>query len=73
MSLERWIRLIAGTFVLVSVVLGAFVHPYWLFFTGFVGVNLMQSAFTGFCLMEKILMKLHVAGPTEHGHPSPQV
>ncbi len=57
MYLEQWIRAIAGTFVLVSVALGVFVHPYWFWFTAFVGANLLQSAFTKWCLMEKILLR----------------
>jgi hypothetical protein len=61
MRLENMIRAIAGTFVLVSLALGYLVHPYWHFFTAFVGLNLLQSAFTKWCLMEKILLKLHVA------------
>ena len=56
MKLENMIRAIAGTFVMVSVALGVFHHPYWLFFTAFVGANLFQSAFTHWCLMEKILV-----------------
>jgi hypothetical protein len=60
MSLERWIRLIAGTFVTVSVVLSYVHSPYWLFFTLFVGLNLFQSALTRWCLMEDILKKLGV-------------
>jgi len=60
MSLERWIRLIAGTFVIASVVL-SYVHSrYWLLFTLFVGLNLLQSALTRWCLMEDILRKLGV-------------
>jgi hypothetical protein len=55
MSLERKIRLIAGTFVLVSLALGYWVSPWWFLFTAFVGVNLIQSAFTRWCLMEDIL------------------
>lgn len=61
MKLENMIRAIAGTFVLVSLALGYLVSPYWHFFTAFVGANLLQSAFTHWCLMEKILLKLHVA------------
>jgi len=61
MSMERWIRLIAGTFVTVSVVLSQAHSPYWLLFTLFVGVNLFQSALTRWCLMEQILHKLNVA------------
>lgn len=60
MSLERWIRLIAGTFVTLSVVLSYLHSPYWLFFTLFVGLNLFQSALTGWCLMEDLLKKLGV-------------
>ncbi|MBZ5554491.1 MAG: DUF2892 domain-containing protein [Acidobacteriia bacterium] len=60
MHLENWIRAIAGTFVLISLTLGYFVNPYWFLFTAFVGVNLIQSAFTHWCLMEKILMRLGV-------------
>ena len=60
MSMERWIRDIAGTFVLISVALGYFYSPYWLLFTAFVGLNLLQSAFTRWCLMERILEKLGV-------------
>jgi hypothetical protein len=60
MTLERWIRLIAGTFVLVSLLLSQVHSPYWLFFTAFVGLNLFQSALTQWCLMEDILRKLGV-------------
>jgi len=60
MSLERWIRLIAGSFVIVSVALSYLYSTYWLFFTLFVGVNLFQSALTRWCLMEDILKKLGV-------------
>jgi hypothetical protein len=60
MSLERWIRLIAGTFVMVSVVLSYLLSPYWLLFTLFVGLNLFQSALTRWCLMEELLKKLGV-------------
>lgn len=57
MTLESTIRAIAGTFILVSLALGYFVSPYWFLFTAFVGVNLLQSAFTKWCLMEDILRK----------------
>jgi hypothetical protein len=60
MNRERWIRLIAGTFVMASVALGTFVHPYWYGFTAFVGLNLFQSALTRWCLMDDILRKLGV-------------
>ncbi len=60
MTLERWIRLIAGTFILVSLALSQLVSPYWLLFTAFVGLNLFQSALTRWCLMEDLLRKLGV-------------
>ena len=60
MTLERWIRLIAGSLVLISLALSQLVGPYWLWFTAFVGVNLFQSALTGWCLMEDILRKAGV-------------
>ncbi len=60
MDLNRWLRLIAGFFVLLSIALGYFVSPYWFLFTGFVGLNLMQSAFTNWCPMMTFLRKLGV-------------
>jgi hypothetical protein len=65
MKMEHWIRAIAGSLILVSVGLGYFVHKYWFFFTAFVGLNLLQSAFTKWCLMEDILRKLGLAEKTE--------
>jgi hypothetical protein len=53
--MDRKIRLVAGTFVLLSLALAHWVSPWWLLFTAFVGVNLLQSALTGWCLMEDIL------------------
>ncbi len=55
MTMDRKIRLVAGTFVLLSLALAHWVSPWWLLFTAFVGVNLLQSALTGWCLMEDIL------------------
>lgn len=60
MTIERYLRLIAGTFVLLSLVLAHFHHPYWLFFTAFVGLNLFQSGITNWCPMVWILEKLGV-------------
>ena len=60
MTLERYIRMIAGTFVLASLALGHWVSPYWYLFTAFVGANLFQSALTNWCLMETFLKKLGV-------------
>jgi hypothetical protein len=58
MSIERIVLAVAGFFVMLSVLLAHYHHPYWLFFTAFVGLNLFQSAFTGFCPMATILKKL---------------
>lgn len=60
MSMHYAIRLVAGLFVLVSLALGYWVSPYWFLFTAFVGVNLVQSAFSHWCLMEKILSGLGI-------------
>jgi hypothetical protein len=60
MTVERWLRMIAGFFVMLSLALGHWVHPYWYFFTAFVGLNLFQSAFTNWCPMMTILRKLGV-------------
>jgi hypothetical protein len=61
MRMEQYIRAIAGSFVLLSLGLGYVYSPYWHLFTAFVGLNLLQSAFTKWCLMEKILAKLGIA------------
>lgn len=58
--INRYIRAIAGTFILISLILAVFVNINWLWFTAFVGANLLQSAFTKWCLMEVILKKLGV-------------
>ena len=63
MTLERYIRIIAGTFVLASLALGTWVNANWYWVTAFVGANLFQSGFTNWCLMEKILQKLGVGTP----------
>lgn len=60
MSVERYLRLIAGAFVLLSLALGHWVDGRWYWFTAFVGLNLFQSAFTDWCPMMSILKKLHI-------------
>ena len=60
MTLNRWIRLIAGMLILGSLALSQIHSAYWLLFTAFVGANLFQSALTRWCLMEDILRKLGV-------------
>ena len=57
MTVNEGLRLAAGLFTLLSVALGYFVHPGWFFFTAFVGVNLLQSAFTHWCPMMWFLQK----------------
>lgn len=52
---EMIIRRFAGIFVLLSLALGWWVNPLWFLFTGFVGLNLLQSSFTGFCPLERML------------------
>ena len=65
MTLDEWLRGIAGTFVLLSLGLGWFVHPAFFLFTAFVGANLLQSAFTKTCPMMAILRRFGVReGPT---------
>lgn len=49
MSLDRAVLAFAGVVVLLSVALGTFVHPYWIWLTVFAGANMLQAAFTGFC------------------------
>jgi hypothetical protein len=57
---ELVIRGIAGTFILGSLALGTWVSPYWFLFTAFVGLNLLQSSVTKWCLMEDILKKVRI-------------
>jgi hypothetical protein len=65
MNRERIIRLVAGTFILASLALGLLHSPYWFIFTGFVGLNLFQSALTNWCLMDDILRKANVRSEAE--------
>ena len=60
MDINRWLRLIAGSFVLASLLLGYYVSPKWFWFTGFVALNLVQSAFTNWCPMMTFLRKIGV-------------
>jgi hypothetical protein len=66
MTVERYLRLIAGSFVLATLLLGYFHSPYWFLFTGFVAINLMQSAFTNWCPMITFLRKLGVRDDARH-------
>ena len=60
MTVERYLRLVAGFFVMGSLALGHWVSPYWYLFTAFVGLNLFQSAFSNWCPLMTILKKLGV-------------
>ncbi len=58
MNIDRLVITIAGTFIMISLALGYFVHPAFLLFTAFVGANLFQAGFTGFCPLAKILGRI---------------
>ena len=60
MSIDRAVLAFAGTVILVSLLLSQFHHPAWLWVTAFVGANLLQSAFTGFCPLAIVLKKLNL-------------
>ncbi len=60
MKMEQIIRAVAGSFILISLLLSWLHSGWWLLFTTFVGINLLQSAFTGFCPLENILEKLGI-------------
>ncbi len=60
MTVEKLLRLIAGNFVLATILLSVYHRPQWLYFTGFVALNLIQSAFTNWCPMMTFLRKLGV-------------
>jgi hypothetical protein len=62
MSVDRAVLALAGSFILISVALAWLVSPYWLLLTVFVGANLLQSAFTGFCPAATIFRKLGLKG-----------
>ncbi len=58
--INRIVRAVAGSFILISLLLAIYINPNWFWFTAFVGANLLQSAFTKWCLMEDLLKKLGV-------------
>ncbi|KDE39033.1 MAG: DUF2892 domain-containing protein [Nitrincola lacisaponensis] len=60
MTLDRMVFAFAGSFILISLALAHWVSPWWLLFTAFVGANMLQTAFTGFCPLVIILKKLGV-------------
>jgi hypothetical protein len=61
MNIDRFVLAFAGTMILVSLALGYAVSPYWLLLGAFVGLNMLQAAFTGFCPLATVLRKLGVA------------
>ncbi len=63
MTVENKVRAFAGCFILISLALAHWVSPNWLWFTAFVGANLLQSSFTGFCPLEMILRRLEGTRP----------
>ncbi|HID31077.1 MAG TPA: DUF2892 domain-containing protein [Desulfobacterales bacterium] len=60
MTIDRVVVAFAGSLVLISLVLSQVHHPYWLWLTAFVGANLLQSAFTGFCPLARILKAIGI-------------
>ena len=64
MNVENLVRAVAGSFILLSLILSRLHHEYWLFVTAFVGLNLLQSAFTGVCPMVNIFKKLGIKTDT---------
>jgi len=62
MNVDRYLRMIAGLVVLLTVALGMWHDPRWFYFTAFVGLNLFQSAFTNWCPMMTILRKMGIQG-----------
>lgn len=69
MTVDRYLRLVAGVFVVASTLLGMYAHPYFFWFTVFVGLNLFQSAFTNWCPMMTFLRK---AGVKDSARPVPR-
>jgi len=63
MTVDRYLRMAAGFFVLLSLALGYWVHAGWFYFTAFVGLNLFQSAFTNWCPLMTILRKAGIRDP----------
>lgn len=69
-TIDQWVFRIAGIFILVSLAFSYVHSPYWLWFTAFVGANLFQASFTGFCPLAKILKRLGVSPGAAFNAPS---
>jgi hypothetical protein len=67
MTVERGLRLIAGSFILLSIALAHWVSPYWYLLTAFVGLNMLQSAFTNWCPAMVILRKMGLPDKSQVG------
>jgi len=64
MNIDRTVFAFAGTMILLSLALGLLVHPYWFVLTAFVGLNMLQAAFTGFCPLAMLLKRLGLKSGT---------
>jgi len=74
MTVERIVFFVAGFFILLSLLLSQLLHqPYWLWFTAFVGANLLQSAFTQFCPLAIILKKVGIATESQKANLSDEM
>lgn len=60
MNIDKLVLAFAGSFVLISLLLSQLHHIYWLWFTAFVGLNMLQAAFTGFCPLATLLKKVNI-------------
>lgn len=67
-TVEQWVFRLAGLFVLTSLLLSQLHSVYWLWFTAFVGANMLQASFTGFCPLAMILTKFGLVPGTAFGH-----
>lgn len=72
MCIERFVRLFAGAVVLGSLLLARFVSPWFYLLTAFVGLNLLQSSLTNWCLLVSVLRRLGVRDCTSSGQPAPR-
>lgn len=73
MTVDKGVRVMAGTLVLIALALARWVDPRWLWLAVFVGVNLIQSAFTGFCPAEMILTRLGLKASPKDGDEPPAI
>ncbi len=70
-TIDQWVFRLAGTFVLLSVALSQLHSIHWLWFTAFVGANMLQASFTGFCPLAKVLEKLGIRSGAAFGPAGP--